>query len=120
MMAPMNKLTYASLMVLALGLFTSMTFLALTHLFILIPFLYFIPRTNFKTWNKSSWFLLAMIVAIILSIIVNQDIMVQGYKSITKIKYYLLALLSITPYTFWYKDLSENSEKTLKRIKKKN
>lgn len=86
---------YASLMCLALGLFTSMTFLALTHIFILVPCLYFIPRTNFKAWNKSAWFLLGLIVAIVISIVVNQDIMELGYKPITKVKYYLIALLSI-------------------------
>jgi O-antigen ligase len=109
---------YASLMCLALGLFTSITFLALTHIFIVIPCLYFVPRTNFKGWSKSSWFLLAMIIAIILSIIVNQDIMELGYRPITKVKYYLIALLSIAPYTFWYKDLTDNSEENKqKKIK---
>lgn len=109
---------YASLMCLALGLFTSMTFLALTHIFILVPCLYFIPRTNFKAWNKSAWFLLGLIVAIILSIVVNQDIMEQGYKALPKIKYYLIALLSIAPYSYWWKKLSEDSEENRqKKIK---
>jgi O-antigen ligase len=94
---------YASLMSLALGLFTSMTFLALTHVFILIPCLYFLPKTNFRFWSKSAWFLLGLIIAIILSILVNQDIAVEGLKPLTKVKYYLLALLSIAPYSFYFK-----------------
>ena len=52
----MMFMIYASLISLALGLFTSMTFLALTHIFIAIPCFYFLPKTNFKAWNKSSWF----------------------------------------------------------------
>jgi O-antigen ligase len=103
---------YASLMSLALGLFTSMTFLALTHIFIFIPALYFIPKTNFKNWNKSAWFLLGLIIAIILSIVLNQDIAVEGYKPIGKIKYYLIALLSIAPYSFYFKNLLEDKKIT--------
>lgn len=107
---------YASLMCLALGLFTSMTFLALTHIFILVPCLYFIPRTNFKAWNKSAWFLLGLIVAIVISIVVNQDIMVLGYKSLTKSKYYIIGLLSIVPYTYWFVKTSESEEAKIKKI----
>lgn len=101
----LNWLIYASMMSLALGLFTSMSFLALNHIFIIIPCLFFISRTNFKAWAKSQWFLLAMIVAIILSIIFNQDISVAGYSPLTKVKYYLIALLSITPLNFYFKKL---------------
>lgn len=107
---------YASLMSLALGLFTSITFLALVHIFILIPCLYFIPKTNFKNWSKSSWFLLGLIVAIILSILVNQDIAGAGYSPLTKVKYYLIAILSITPFSFYFKNL-EGKEDHDKKIK---
>lgn len=106
----LNWLIYASLMSLALGLFTSMTFLALTHIFILIPCLYFIPGTNYKGWSKSQWSLLAMIAAIILSIILNQDIAVEGLKPLTKIKYYLIALLSIQPLSFYFKNLKTQAD----------
>jgi O-antigen ligase len=101
---------YASLMCLGLGLFTSMTFLALNHIFIIIPCLYFLPRTNFKEWSMSAWFLLAMIIAIILSVLVNQDIAVAGYAPLTKSKYYLIALLSIAPMSFYFKNLSGESD----------
>lgn len=98
---------YASLMALALGIFTSMTFVALAHIFIIIPCFYFLPKTNYKNWSISSWFLLGVIIAIILSIIFNQDIMELGYKSITKVKYYLIALLSIAPYSYWWVKISD-------------
>lgn len=108
----MMFMIYASLMSLALGLFTSMTFLALTHIFIAIPCFYFLPKTNFKAWNKSSWFLLGLIVAIVLSVLVNQDIAVEGYKPLTKVKYYFLALLSIAPYSFYFKHESNQKKIT--------
>lgn len=96
---------YASLMCLALGLFTSMTFLALTHICIIIPAIYFIPKTNFKSWNKSAWFLLAMVAAFILSVLLNQDIASQGFAPITKTKYYLIAIISIAPISYYFNKL---------------
>lgn len=101
---------YASLMTWALGLFISISFLALTHIFIIIPALIFISKTNFKNWPKSSWALLAMIVAIILSVLVNQDIAIEGYKSLTKSKYYLISLLSITPYSYYLIKIKDTAE----------
>jgi len=101
---------YASLMCLALGLFTSMTFLALTHIFIVIPCLYFLPKTNFREFRLSQWFLLALIVAIILSVLVNQDIAVAGYAPLTKAKYYLLALLSVAPFSSYFKYLGGKAD----------
>lgn len=106
----LNWLVYASLMALCLGLFTSMTFLALNHIFIIIPCLYFISKTNFKSWSKSQWFLLAMIGAIIISVLVNQDIAVEGYKPLTKVKYYLIALLSIAPLSFYFRNLESQPD----------
>ncbi len=96
---------YASLMCLALGLFTSMTFLALTHIFIGVPCIYFLAKTDFKKWSLSQWFLLAMLVAVILSVLVNQDIAVAGYSPLTKAKYYLIALLSVAPFSFYFREL---------------
>jgi O-antigen ligase len=96
---------YASLMCLALGLFTSMTFLALTHIFIGVPCIYFLAKTDFKKWSLSQWFLLAMLVAVILSVLVNQDIAAAGYAPLTKAKYYLIALLSVAPFSFYFREL---------------
>lgn len=101
---------YASLMSLSLGLFTSMTFLALTHIFALIPCLYFLPKSNFKEWTKSNWSLLALIVVVILSVVFNQDISVRGYAPLTKSKYYLFGLLSIAPYSFYFKNLKNSPD----------
>ncbi len=92
-------------MSLALGLFTSMTFLALNHIFIIWPILYFLTKTDFKKINKSSWCLLAMGLVFILSVLVNQDIASQGYSPISKTKYYFLAVIMIAPISYYFKTL---------------
>ena len=105
-----NWLIYASLMSLALGLFTSMTFLALTHIFIAIPCFYFLSKTNLKKWPLSAWSLLGLILAIILSVLFNQDITTRGFAPLTKSKYYILALLSIVPFQFYFKQLKAKGD----------
>ena len=106
----LSWLIYASLMSLALGLFTSMTFLALTHIFIALPCFYFLSKTNFKKWPASGWLLLGLIFAIILSVLFNQDISTRGYAPLTKSKYYLLALLSIVPFQYYFQELKAKGE----------
>ena len=106
----LNWLIYASLMSLALGLFTSMTFLALTHIFIAIPCFYFLSKTNFKKWPMSAWSLLGLIFAIILSVLFNQDISSRGFAPLTKSKYYLLALLSIVPFQYYFTQLKAKGD----------
>ncbi len=56
--------------------------------------------------------MLGLIVAIVLSVLVNQDIAVEGYKPLTKVKYYFLALLSIAPYSFYFKHESNQKKIT--------
>lgn len=106
-------MTYASLMSLALGLFTSITFSALHHIFLVIPCLYFLNKTDFKKLPKSAWALLGLVVIIFLSVIVNHDIMKEGYAPLTRTKYYILAVLGIAPVTEYFRSLSE-----AERIKK--
>lgn len=105
---------YASLMCLALGLFTSMSFLALSHILVIIPALYFTTKTNFKKLNLSTWFLFAMSISFILSVLLNQDIAAKGFSSITKTKYYFFAIFSIAPLTYFFSKLS--SEETTKKV----
>lgn len=107
-------LTYASLMSLSLGLFTSITFSALHHIFLIIPILYFLSNKDFKKLPKSSWALLALIAVIFLSVIVNHDIMMEGYAPLYRTKYYVLAVLGIAPISAYFQSLTEE-EKT-KRI----
>jgi O-antigen ligase len=105
-----NWLTYASLMTLALGLFTSITFSALHHIFILIPCLFYFLKTNFKVWSKSQWLMLGLIITIVLSVLFNQDIAAAGYAPLTKIKYYLIALLAIEPLKIYFERLKKSDD----------
>jgi O-antigen ligase len=101
-------------MALALGLFTSITFSALYHIFIAIPCFYYLNKTNYKNWSKSAWFLLALIGTIILSTLLNQDIAVEKYAPLTRVKYYLLALFSIAPVSAYFAQLKSSEERTKK------
>ena len=70
------KLTYASLLVLAAGIFTSMSFSALGHIFIFIPAIYFsikfYKERPFKL-SPSYWALLGISITIALSIVFCVD-----------------------------------------------
>lgn len=100
----MNLLIYGSMMVLALGLLTSMSLLGLVHILISIPSLYFIKKTNFKEMPKSSWALLGLCVAIVFSVIINLSIMHEGLKPIFKVKYFLFGFLMIAPLSWYFKN----------------
>lgn len=97
----LNYMIYGSLLVLAIGLLTSPTLLALSHLLIIFPALYFIRKTNFRKMPKSSWALLILTIILVCSVVFNQDVAIKGYKPITKTKYFLIGFLSILPYS-WY------------------
>jgi O-antigen ligase len=113
----MEIMIYGSLIILAAGLLTSMSLLALSHILLIIPIFYFLPKTNFKGWSKSTWALVAMTVAIILSVFLNQDIAVNGYKPLSKSKYFFFAFLSIAPFSYFFKNsLDEKKIKILLRL----
>lgn len=101
---------YASLMVLALGLLTSISILAASHILIIIPALYFISKTKFKALSKSGWGLIALSIALILSVIFNQDIAYNGYGPLSKIKYFILGFLAIAPLTYYFKSFSNDKK----------
>lgn len=92
---------FCSLFFLGIGSLTSVSILSLSHIFIVLPALYFIPKANYKNYPKSAWALLAFAFALAISIIVNQDISLNGYKSLSKTKYFFIGFLSIAPLN-WY------------------
>lgn len=96
-------MVYGSLIILALGLVTSTSLLALSHILMVVPALYFLPRTSYRTYSKSVYFLLAMTIVIALSVVFNQDIADKGYKPILKAKYFLFGIISIAPILWWNK-----------------
>lgn len=105
---------YFALMAYAAGLVTSISLLALAHIFMLIPCLYFASLTNWKKMPKSSWALLGFILAIILSVLTNLEIMKNGWKPILKTKYFMYGYLSIVPFYYFFKSKNTQSrQKTL-------
>jgi O-antigen ligase len=94
---------YGSLMTLAIGLLTSITLLALSHILMIVPAIYFLRKSNFRNFPKSAWALLSMIVLIVLSIVTNQDISIQGYSAILKTKYFIFGFISIAPLAWYFK-----------------
>lgn len=108
----MEHLIFGALFVLALGLLTSTSILALSHILMLVPCVYFAFHTNWKKMPKSAWALLGLSIAIMLSVAVNQDIMVKGWKPIFKVKYFLFGFFSIVPFHWWMKN--KMTEKQLK------
>lgn len=106
----LNYMTFGALLVLAIGLVTSMSILALSHILIIIPSLYFLPKVNYKNISGSTWALVALTATIILSVVFNQDIAVHGYKAVGKSKYFLFGILMIFPFS-WYFTFIANEKK---------
>jgi O-antigen ligase len=100
----MHFLIYSALIVLSLGLITSMSLLGLVHILIAVPSITFIKQTNFKEMPKSAWALLGLSLVLILSVLVNISIMKEGYKPIFKVKYFLFGFLMIAPISWYFKN----------------
>lgn len=114
----MHRLTYSSLVVLAIGIFTSVSLSAISHILIIPPVLYFLfkePRELkgalfFKTFLGLS--LICLTIA--LSVIFNLSILSEPMKNLAKMKYFLLPLLSLPAYCALYREyLNEKKIKVL-------
>lgn len=87
---------------LSIALFTSYSLIVTYLTLITIPIIYCaikLKKDTLKTIPLSGWFFLAYIVTIIISIAANQDLR-EGYQFLSKVKYYLIPLLSIIPFTY--------------------
>lgn len=93
-------LTYVALLVLSVGIFTSVSFSALAHLLLVVPAGYFFYR-NFTSYklSKASWGLLGVILTITLSVIVNMDILPDPFRNLLKIKYFIIPFFAIFALT---------------------
>jgi len=101
------RMTWWSLIVLAIGTYTSVSFSALSHILIIIPGGYFtykaIKEKRFHL-DLSSLALLLLFVVIIVSVILNLDIVAKPIKNIFKGKYFIIALLSIFAFRETFKN----------------
>jgi O-antigen ligase len=106
-----QTLPFAALSILALFLFTSFSFSAGFHIVIIVPSIYFLTKGR-KEWSKSSWMLLSFVAVAIISILLNHP--PATLKNILKLKYYLLAVLSIYPIKIFL--LEKATEKQIKYL----
>lgn len=99
----LEYMIFGSILVLAIGVLTSTSLLALFHILMILPALYFLPKADYRNYPKSAWALLLMIVLIVLSIVTNQDIAIKGYSAILKTKYFIFGFISIAPLAWYFK-----------------
>lgn len=110
-------LVFLTLIVLTLGSFLSISFLGLSHLLVIPAFIYFYYFGYQEINRKLRWstfFLFLLVFILVVSILVNySDYQFPGPK-FGKIKYFIAALLGITPFYFFIKNkLSEKKVKIL-------
>src|SRR5690606_38478757 len=113
-----HRLTYSSLIVLAIGIFTSVSLSAVSHILIILPMLYFL-FTEVKELKSALFFktflgLALICVSIALSVIFNLSILPEPLGNLAKMKYFLLPLLSLPAYCALYREyLNEKKIKVL-------
>lgn len=94
-----HHLTLASLFILAIGVFTSISFSALSHVLLFFPALYFTFRDfHWKGPSKSWWALAFIVVTIVISVLGNWGQMHGPIKNLLKIKYFLAGLFGVFAY----------------------
>jgi len=92
------RLAYAALIILAIGIFTSVTVSAVSHILMLIPGFYFLwieIKNGDLQLKKSSYCLLLLLLIVICSVVFNIDIIKFPIKNILKGKYFLMGILGI-------------------------
>jgi O-antigen ligase len=102
-----HRITFAALIVLACGIFTSVSFSALSHVFLLISGTYFTKRWLLKRdlpIKKSWWALVGVMVVCWFSVLANWSEIDQPIKNIIKTKYFLVALLSYFSFGYFKRD----------------
>lgn len=109
----MHYLILSSLSVLALGLFMSISFMALSHALIFIPLIYFLKDTNWNELKVHNWALIIFAILIPISIYYAKNFEHSlGLYNIMKFKYFLIGALSAAPITWWI-----NNKANLKQIR---
>jgi len=118
-MQRLNKTTYSligfSLLCLSFGLLTSVDIMILSFGLLGLASIYFIFKTNWRTFNLSSWALVGFFIATQLSLYANSQ---SGYLNLNGIfrgGLYLLSVLFIVPISwYFFKDgLQHNKIKVL-------
>lgn len=112
----MHNLIKAALIILIIGLFNSISLMAVFHILMIIPIVYFIYKRGLKDLPNSTFALLAFCIVAAASVIFNQDVINNGYKNILKLKYFIIGSLSIVPLTWFFNDYLKNDRKRFIKI----
>ena len=88
------------MLILALGIFSSVSLSALSHVLLIVPGLYFfyldfIKREKPLKFGMSFIFLALMMLSIVLSVVFNLDILDRPLKNLFKVKYFLIPWLGV-------------------------
>ena len=95
-------LVFASLVILSLGLLTSISLMAGFHLLMIPAILFYFKKYNWRKFPKSGWALLSLCLVLILSVLANHNFIDKPMKNILKVKYYLIGALSIIPLDAYF------------------
>ena len=107
----MAWMAYASLLVLALGLFTSTSLCSLSLALMYPPGIYFtwLKYKNTALWHTvfpvPAWALISLVFTGIISCAINAETISPLVKTVFKVKYFLLGALAIAPFQ-WLKESS--------------
>ncbi len=114
----LSKMIFSSLLVLSLFMFTAFSFMAVFHILILLPAIYFTYVTlknNTYRPSLSTKMLMIVIVIDIISVLAAPDI-AKPIKNIFKLKYFLVALLSIPALSFYLNRCEKKTKILLLKI----
>lgn len=110
----MIKLTTASLVFLAAGIFTSVSILSGFQILFGISLIYltFISISSKKVdLPRSAWWLMAFTLIGFLSLLINFEYLKDPSKSFGRLKYFIFAIGGIFVFRFWLKETSEKSKR---------
>ncbi len=111
------RLTFASLLVLSVGIFSGVAIASISHILIFLPGIYFslknVFNIKFKEIPMSVHFMGLICLSIIISVISNWNDMQEPYKNLFKIKYFLLAIFSIFAYKEAFNNYLDRRKKSL-------
>lgn len=107
------SLTSLAIFFLAAGLFTSVTVLAGYEIFLTVPMVFALPVLfNRELLKRKSVIALLLFIAIaLLSNLVNYNDLIKPSKSFSKLRYFVVAILSIVPLSFWLKSTSQKTKR---------
>jgi O-antigen ligase len=107
------RLTFYSLVILTIGVFTSTTLFGLHHILLLFPCAYFFTKELKKGTTLSHYSLFALCLTMIITVLVNWDIILSVKDSFGLAKYYFMGALAIFPYREAFKKYIDFKKKKL-------